>query len=84
MLPRDSLDRAFQQHSMITGQNRVIDVVQVDFELSGGEFRCRCSCRYILGSAHVIQVVEKILDVPEIIRVINLRARLRAADARDE
>jgi hypothetical protein len=54
VLAGDGLDRAFQQDSMVTSKNRILDVLQIDFELARREFRGRGTRRDILCFANIL------------------------------
>ena len=79
----DSLDQAFEQHRVIAGQNRVIDVVQVDLVLTGCEFRQRGTGRQALRLAGRVHVGEKIVQFPQVLEHRVLHAVLTTAGIAD-
>ena len=82
MLTCNCLDCSFQQNTVIAGEYRVVDMFEIDFKLPGRKFGNCGTHGDVLRNAGIVQVIEKVFDVPEIVGVIHLRAGLRAADAR--
>ena len=78
VLLRDCLDGALEQHRVIAGKNRVVNVQEVDLELGRRKFGRGRVGRDALCLATVIQLVQEFLDVPEVIRVVDLGSRLRS------
>ena len=66
---------------MVAGQNRVVNMREVYLKLCRCKFRrCRV-CRDSLRLTAVVQVVQELLDFPQVVWVINLRAGLWPAEA---
>ena len=81
VLSRCSLDRSFEQYRVVTGQYRIVYVQQVDLKLRGRKFGyCRIG-RNALGITMLVQVIQKRLDLLQVIRVIDLRSGLGPAYA---
>ena len=53
---------------MIASQNRIIDMLQIYFELPGRVFRQRCACRNILRATDRGQVQQERINVRQIIK----------------
>ena len=75
--------RASGRHRVIAGQNRVIDVVQVDLVLTGCEFRQRGTGRQALRLAGRVHVGEKIVQFPQVLEHRVLHAVLTTAGIAD-
>ncbi len=82
MLTCNCFDCSFQHNTVIAGEYWVVDMFEIDFKLSGREFGNCGTHRDVLLDAGVIQIIEKVFDVPEIVGVIHLRAGLWSANAR--
>ncbi len=54
---------------------------QVDFELARREFRSSGIGRNALRIAVSVEVVQEMIDLPQVIRMVNLRTHLRPAEA---
>src|SRR5690606_3923317 len=74
------LDGAFQQHRVVAGKYRVRDVLQVDLELSGGELGSRGPDRDVLCPAYIVDVVQEVVDIPQVVGMVYLRPDLRPPD----
>ena len=80
VLPRHGFYRPFKQYRVVAGKHRIIDMVQIDLELAWRELGRRRTRRNILGLTGRVQVVQEVFDIPEVIRMVDLRARLRPSD----
>ena len=58
---RCGLDGPLQQHRVVAGQDRVVDMVQIDFKLGRREFGQRRAGGYVLGDADRVEIGEKIV-----------------------
>ena len=81
MLTGNGLDGSFEQHAVVTSQDRIVDMVQVDFELPGCELGGGRSCRNVLLLAGRMQVSEEFVDVPQVVGVVDLRPRVAVGPA---
>ena len=76
------LDDAFQQYRVIAGQDRIVDMPQVNLELARRIFGDRGLRRNVLCLAPVVYIIQECLDLPEVVVALYLGARLWPADGR--
>ncbi len=83
VLGRDRLDHALEQHGVVAGLERVVDMAQIDLVLPGGVFRDQAVDRDALRHAGVVDLVQQVVEIVQLVDAVDLGGVLAlAADRR--